>query len=105
MKAPHSFSRNRFSSSVRFATVGTLLCASLAMAFVAVKTPVPKVASSQDRLRMTNKFRADPDQLFANKRAMPGDYDQGPQLAAIEDYAHRAYPAKDVPMRATLNAI
>jgi hypothetical protein len=26
-------------------------------------------------------------------------------LAALEDYAHRAYPAKDVPMQATLNAI
>jgi hypothetical protein len=26
-------------------------------------------------------------------------------LAALEDYAHRAYPAKDVPMSATLNAI
>ena len=38
-------------------------------------------------------------------RARPGDLEGGPLLAALEDYAHRAYPAKDVPMQATLNAI
>ena len=36
---------------------------------------------------------------------MPGDQEGGPLLAAMEDYANRAYPAKDVPMSATLNAI
>jgi hypothetical protein len=101
MKTPHSFSRNRFASSVRFATVGTLLFAALAMALVAIKTPTRTVASSKDRLRATSKFRIDRDQV----RARPGDLEGGPLLAALEDYAHRAYPAQDVPMRATLNAI
>jgi hypothetical protein len=105
MKTPHSLSRNRFVSAVRFATVGTLLSAALAMAFIAIKPPTATPVSSQDRLRAINKFRADRDGLGGNKRALPGDHDRGPQLAAIEDYAHRAYPAKDVPMTATLNAI
>src|SRR5262249_52960930 len=51
------------------------------------------------------KFRGDRDELGGNKRTLPGDQEGGPLLAAIEDYAHRAYPAKDVPMHATLNAI
>jgi hypothetical protein len=101
MKTPHSFGRNRFASSVRFATVRTLLFAALAMAFVAIKAPTRTVASSKDRLRATSKFRVDRDQV----RAQPGDLEGGPLLAALEDYAHRAYPAKDVPMHATLNAI
>jgi hypothetical protein len=75
------------------------------MAFVAVKPPGPTLAS-QDRLRTISKFRGDRDELGGNKRTLPGlDRDRGPQLAALEDYAHRAYPAKDVPMTATLNAI
>jgi len=106
MKTPHSFSRNRFASSLRFATVGTLLFAALAMAFVAIKPPNPTLASGPDRLRNLSKFRGDRDELGGNKRTLPGlDRDQGPLLAAMEDYAHRAYPAKDVPMTATMNAI
>jgi hypothetical protein len=106
MKTPHSFTRNRFASAVRFATVSTLLFAALAMAFVAIKQPSSTLASSQDRPRAINKFRADRDELGGNKRTLPGlDRDRGPLLAALEDYAHRAYPAKDVPMTATLNAI
>lgn len=105
MKTPHSFTRNRFASAVRFATVSTLLFAALAMAFVAIKQPVPKMVSSQDRLRAINKFRTDRDALGGNRRALPGDQEGGPLLAALEDYAHRAYPAKDVPMTATMNAI
>jgi hypothetical protein len=105
MKNPHSFSRNRFSSAVRFTIAGTLLCAAAAMAFVAVKPSGPTLASSQDRLRATSKFRTDRDQSAGNRRTLPGDQEGGPLLAALEDYAHRAYPAKDVPMTATLNAI
>ena len=76
------------------------------MAFVAIKAPSPTLASSQDRLRTISKFRGDRDELGGNKRTLPGlDRDHGPLLAALEDYAHRAYPAKDVPMSATLNAI
>ena len=105
MKTPRSFSRNRFASSVRFATVGTLLFAALAMAFVAIKPPNATPVSSQDRLRAINKFRADRDQVAGNRRALPRDQEGGPLLAALEDYAHRAYPAKDVPMSATINAL
>jgi hypothetical protein len=106
MKTPHSFSRNRLFSAVRFAGAGALLFAAAAMAFVATKPPGPTLASAQDRLRTINKFRGDRDELGGNKRTLPGiDRDGGPLLAAMEDYAHRAYPAKDVPMPATLNAI
>jgi hypothetical protein len=106
MKTPHSFSRNRLASAVRFATVGTLLFAALAMAFVAIKPPTPTLTSSQDPHRAISKFRGDRDQLGKNKLTLPGvDRDLGPMLAAMEDYAHRAYPAKDIPMQATLNAL
>jgi hypothetical protein len=80
--------------------------AAAAMAFVAIKAPNPTLASSQDRLRTMSKFRGDRDELGGNKRTLPGiDRDHGPLLAALEDYAHRAYPAKDVSMQATLNAL
>jgi hypothetical protein len=76
------------------------------MAFVAIKPPSPTLASAQDRLRKISKFRSDRDELSGKKRTLPGiDRDGGPLAAAMEDYAHRAYPAKDVPMKATLNAI
>jgi hypothetical protein len=106
MKTRHSFSRNRFFSAVRFATAGTLLFAAAAMAFVSIKSPSLTLVSAQDRLRAINKFRADRDELGGNKRTLPGlEREHGPLLAAMEDYAHRAYPAKDVPMSATLSAI
>ena len=76
------------------------------MAFVSIKPPSLSLASAQDRSRAINKFRADRDELVGNKRTLPGlDRDHGPFLAAVEDYLHRAYPAKYVPMQATLNAI
>jgi hypothetical protein len=104
MKTPSWFTRTRFFSLVRIASASTLLTAAAAMAFVAVKPSGPMLASSQDRIHATSKFRGDRD--GGNKRTLPGlDRDQGPLLAALEDYAHRAYPAKDVPMRATLDAI
>src|SRR5206468_6684268 len=106
MKTPRWFSRTRFFSLVRITSASTLLCAAAAMAFVAIKPSSPTLASAQDRLRATSKFRGDTDQLGGNKRTLPGlDRDHGPLLAALEDYAHRAYPAKDVPMQASLNAI
>ena len=104
MKTHRSFSPNRLVSHLRLAGVVTLLSAAAAMAFVAVKPSSPTLAS-QDRLRTISKFRGDRDELGGNKRTMPGDQEGGPLLAAIEDYAHRAYPAKDVPMTATLNAL
>jgi len=105
MKTPNSLSRKRFSSAVRFTIVGTLLSAAVAIAFVATKAPSPRLASSQDRLRATNKFRVDRDTPGGNRRTLPGKAEGGPLSAAMEDYANRAYPAKDVPMAATLNAI
>jgi hypothetical protein len=104
MKTPRWFTHNHLVPHLRIASVVTLMSAAAAMAFVAVKPSGPALASSQDRLRNTNKFRGDRDEL-SNKRALPGiDRERGPMLAAIEDYAHRAYPAKDVPMHATLSA-
>src|SRR4029077_4870643 len=105
MKTHRLFIRHRVLSHLRFAGVVTLMSAAAAMAFVAVKPSGPMLASAQDRLRTTTKFRGDRDELGRNKRTMPGDQEGGPLLAAIEDYAHRAYPAKDVPMQATLNAL
>src|SRR5262245_59455827 len=105
MKNPRWFTGSGVVSHLRMAGAVTLMSAAAAMAFVAVKPSGPALASSQDRLRAINKFRGDRDELGGNKRTMPGDQEGGPLLAAIEDYAHRAYPAKDVPMQATLNAI
>ena len=105
MKTPHSFSQNRFVSTFRFASAVALLFAAAGMAFVAIKPSSPTLVSSQNRLPAINKLRADRDQLAGNSRALPGDQEGGPLLAALEDYAHRAYPAKDVPMSATLNAL
>jgi len=105
MKTPRSFSQTRFVSTVRFTIAGTLLTAALAMAFVTINPPSSTLTSSQDPHRAITKFRGDPDQVGKNKLTLPGDRDLGPMLAAMEDYAHRAYPAKDVPMHATLNAL
>jgi hypothetical protein len=105
MKTPRWFIGNRFVSHLRMAGVVTLMSAAAAMAFVAAK-PSNQTLASQDRLRTISKFRGDRDELGGNKRTLPGlDRDGGPLLAALEDYAHRAYPAKDVPMHATLNAL
>jgi hypothetical protein len=105
MKTHRLFSPNRLVPHLRIASVVTLMSAAAAMALVAVKPSGPALASSQDRVRKVSKFRGDRNELGGNKRTMPGDQEGGPLLAAIEDYAHRAYPAKDVPMQATLNAI
>jgi hypothetical protein len=105
MKTHRWFTRNRLVPHLRIASVVTLMSAAAAMALVAVKPSGPALASSQGPLHNISKFRGDRDELGGNKRTMPGDQEGGPLLAAIEDYAHRAYPAKDVPMHATLNAI
>src|SRR6202140_2987550 len=67
----------------------------------------PLLSEKADQRReATNKFRQDRDQLFENKRAMPGPEIRlgGPLTAAEEDYANRAYPGTDVPLAATMNA-
>ena len=106
MKAPHSFSRNRFFSSVRFASAVTLMSAAAAMAFVAAKSSGPfLLGKSGNTDQAINKFRQDRDQSGGNRRAMPGpETDRGPIAAAEEAYSHRAYPASDVPFRLTVNA-
>jgi hypothetical protein len=106
MKTPRWFSQTRLFSLVRIASASTLLITAAAMAFVVIKAPSPTLVSSQDRLRTTGKFRGgNRDKSSGNKSTRPGDQEGGPLLAALEDYAHRAYPARDVPMTATLNAI
>jgi hypothetical protein len=67
----------------------------------------PLLSEKADQRRQaTNKFRQDRDQLFGNKRTMPGPEIRlgGPLTAAEEDYANRAYPGTDVPLAATMNA-
>jgi hypothetical protein len=76
-------------------------------ASVAVKTSSPLLSEKAGQKRQaTNKFRQDRDQLFGNKRAMPGPEIRlgGPVTAAEEDYANRAYPGTDIPLATTMNA-
>ena len=106
MKTQRQFTRNRLVSHLRIAGAVTLLSAAAAMAFVAITPPNPTLVSSQDRLRTISKFRSDPDELAGNKRTLPGlERDRGPLLAALENFAHRAYPKRDIPTHATRNAI
>ena len=106
MKTPHSLSRNRLLSSVRFASAGTLLFAAAAMAFVAVKPSGPYLLGKSAKTdRAINKFRQGRDQIGGNRRAMPGpETERGPVAAAEENYSHRAYPASDIPFKLTANA-
>src|SRR6266513_2866634 len=106
MKAPNSFSRNRFFSSVRFAIAVALMSAAAAMAFVAAKSSGPfLLGKSGNTDQAINKFRQDRDQTGGNRRTMPGpEIDGGPTTAAQERYANRAYPASDVPFKLTRDA-
>ena len=106
MKTPHSFSRNRFFTSVRFAIAVTLMFAAAAMALVAAKSSGPfLLGKSGNTNKAINKFRQDRDQTGGNRRAMPGPgMDRGPIAAAQERYANRAYPASDIPFKLTRNA-
>lgn len=105
MKTPHSFSRNRLFSAVRFASAGALLFAAAAMAFVAVKPSTPLLWGKSDNKNAINKFSQNRAALFRNKLAMPGpEREGGPMAAAEEDYANRAGPAPYVPFELTRNA-
>ena len=106
MKAPNSFSRNRFFSSARFAIAVALMSAAAAMAFVAAKSSSPfLLGKSGNTDQAINKFRHDRDQSGGNRRAMPGpETERGPVAAAEERYANRAYPASDVPFKLTRDA-
>jgi len=76
------------------------------MAFVAAKPSGPfLLRKSDNKDQAINKFRQGRDQFGGNRRALPGlETDRGPIAAAEERYAHRAYPASDVPFRLTVNA-
>ncbi len=76
------------------------------MAFVAAKPSGPfLLGKSGNTHQAINKFRQDRDQIGGNRRAMPGrETDRGPVAAAEENYAHRAYPASDIPFKLTVNA-
>src|SRR5206468_8433744 len=106
METPRSFSRNHLLSQLRIATAVTLMSAAAAMAFVAAKPSGPLLlGKSGNTDQAINKFRQDRDQSGGNRRAMPGpEIDRGPVAAAEEAYAHRAYPASDVPFRLNRNA-
>src|SRR5438876_3553692 len=106
MKAPNSFSRNRFFSSARFAIAVALMSAAAAMAFVAAKSSSPfLLGKSGNTDQAMNKFRQDRDRTGGNRRTMPGpEIDRGPTTAAQERYANRAYPASDIPFRLTRDA-
>jgi hypothetical protein len=93
---------------LRFSAASLLLVSGLSLAFVATKTSSPPVVGKSDSLGKSafEKFRMDRDEAMANKVGRPGfDTDRGPLSAALEEFAHRAYPADDIPTEASLSAI
>jgi hypothetical protein len=104
MKTPRWFTRNRFVSNLRIASVVTLMSAAAAIAFVAAKPSGPLWARS-DNKDAINKFGQNRAALFRNKLAIPGpEREGGPMAAAEEDYARRAGPAAYVPFELTRKA-
>src|SRR5262245_4320058 len=107
MKTPHSFSRNRLFSAVRFASAGALLCAAAAMAFVAsgdrlVTLGSPSRQLSHDRA-VKGKIAGDRDAVpLRSARTTPGE---GP-IGGYEAYksAVRTYPADVIPPTVVANA-
>ena len=106
MKAPRWLSRNHLLSNLRIASAVTLMSAAAAMAFIAANPSGPLLLGKSDNTdQAINKFRHGRDQFAGNRRALPGlERDRGPVAAAEERYAHRAYPASDVPFKLTVNA-
>jgi hypothetical protein len=93
-------------SQLRIAGAVTLISAAAAIAFVAAKPSGPILLGKSGKTHQAiNKFRQDRDQIGGNRRALPGpETDRGPMAAAEEAYAHRAYPASDVPFKLTVDA-
>jgi len=93
-------------SQLRVAGAVTLISAAAAIAFVAAKPSSPILLGKSGKTHQAiNKFRQDRDQIGGNRRALPGpETDRGPMAAAEEAYAHRAYPASDVPFKLTVDA-
>jgi len=104
MKTPHSFSRNRLFSAIRFASAGALLFAAAAMAFVATNSSGPLAVGKSNS---TGKAKL--DMRIARSRAF-GDHlktllsparengaERNPlEGAAQEAYDNQAYPAKSI---------
>jgi hypothetical protein len=94
MKSDHSFSlRNRFFSIVRIATVGTLISAAAAMAFVAAKTSPShaKISTSHLRPRHGDVFETSLGKLSQSGEPEASRIHNG---FAQEAYDNRAYPKK-----------
>src|SRR5256714_1351123 len=105
MKSPQYFTRNRLVSHLRFATAVTLMSASAAIAFVAVKPSGPLLLGKVDNKSAINKFREARAQFLRNKLALPGpEREGGPRAAADEESANRASPAAYVPFELTRTA-
>src|SRR5215471_21456142 len=105
MKTPHSFSRNRFASSVRFAVAGTLLLTAVAMALVAIKPSLPFLSGKSEKKLDADKLVQMRAQWLRNKLALPGvEREGGPTAAAEEEYALRAAGGAYVPFQLTVNA-
>jgi hypothetical protein len=110
MKTPHWFSRNPVLSGFRLGSGLILISAALAMAFVAANPSSPLFLSKSDNpSQRIDKFRQDRDDLFEKKSAQMlvgnhGENDRNPESEAEAAYAQRAYPGKEIPLTATLNA-
>lgn len=91
-----------FRAYLRIGAAVTLISVGAAMAFVAANPSRLSLLGDSGKKHVIDKFRQDRDQFAGNRQARPGpDREGGPLAAAEEDYAHRAYPAADVPMKAT----
>src|SRR5437667_9349586 len=106
MKTRRWFTRNHLRSQLRMASALTLISAAAALAFCEPKQSSPSLRWKSGKTHQAiNKFRPDRDQVVGNRRALPGpETDRGPMAAAEEAYAHRAYPASDVPFKLTVDA-
>jgi hypothetical protein len=98
MKNSRWFSLNRF-TSLRVAAAATLLAAGCAIAIVGTRT------DNNDKA-MVARSGGNPHKLYKNllNVTKPGSMEGGPQAAAAEKYALRAYPADEVPFSLTQKA-
>src|SRR5438094_8744378 len=105
MKSPQYFTRNRLVSHLRFATAVTLMSASAAIAFVAVKPSGPLLLGKVDNKSAINTFREARAQFLRNKLALTvPEREGGPTAATDEEYANRAYTAAYGPFESSLTA-
>src|ERR1043166_8081987 len=98
---------------LRGAIALTLLSGALALAFVATTAPTKPTTlakasldrpSSHTDIRIAREDFQKPVPMDTDEAGPAPRYDD-PTAAAAEDYMHRAYPAAEVPLSATQNAI